>query len=94
MNIRASFFLALTAVKRGSKGIVVMTILIMALAYINIVFITSIFGGIIQGIEAEAISNQLGNIVITPEVDEKYINNKAIEWIDTIPGLSEVPLIL
>jgi len=87
MNIRASFFLAFTAVKRGSKGIVIMTILIMALAYVNIVFITSIFGGIIEGIEAEAINNQLGNIVITPGVDEKYIKNKAIEWIDAIPGV-------
>ena len=87
MNIKASFFLASTSIKRGSKGIMIMTIFIMALAYINIVFITSIFGGIIEGIEKEAINNQFGNIVITPKVDEKYIKNDAIKWIDTIPGI-------
>jgi len=87
MNIKASFFLAITTIKRGSKSMVIMTIFIMALAYINIVFITSIFEGIIEAIEVEAINNQLGNIVITPGVDEKYIKNKATERIDTIPGV-------
>jgi len=65
-----------------------MTILIMTLAYVNLVFISSVFGGIIQAINDESINNQYGNIVVTPEIDEKYIKNKkAMGLIDTIPGV-------
>ncbi|MBU1558115.1 FtsX-like permease family protein [Patescibacteria group bacterium] len=88
MNIKTSFFLALTSVKRGSKGTLAMTILIMTLAYVNLVFISSIFGGIIEAINTESINNQYSNIVIEPAVDKKYIENKeAVSLIDTIPGV-------
>lgn len=65
-----------------------MTILIMTLAYVNLVFISSVFGGIVEAINVESITNQYGNIVITRAIDEKYIENtKAIKGIDTIPGV-------
>ncbi len=88
MNIKTSLFLAITSIKRGNKGTLAMTILIMTLAYVNLVFIASIFGGIVEGINQEAIDNQYGNIVIEPAIDEKYIDNKnAIKQIKTIPGI-------
>ena len=43
MNIKASFFLARTSIIRGNKGTLVMTILIMTLAYVNLIFISSVF---------------------------------------------------
>ena len=76
MNIKTSAFLAITSIKRGNKGTLAMTILIMTLAYVNLVFVASIFGGIVEGINQEAIDNQYGNIVIEPAIDEKYIDNK------------------
>ncbi|MDD2656298.1 MAG: FtsX-like permease family protein [Patescibacteria group bacterium] len=88
MNLKTSFFLAYTSIKRGSKGTLVMTILIMTLAYVNLVFISSIFGGIVEAINKESINNQYSNIVIEPEIDKKYIDNKdAIQLIDTVPGI-------
>jgi len=88
MNIKTSFFLAFTSIKRGNKGTLAMTILIMTLAYINIVFISSVFGGIVDAINTQSIENQYGNIVIEPAVDEKYIENSvAIESIMRIPGI-------
>lgn len=88
MNIKTAFFLAFTSIKRGNKGTLAMTILIMALAYINLVFISSVFGGIVEAINRESINNLYGNIVVEPAVDERYIDNQeAIKWISTIPGV-------
>ncbi len=88
MNIKTSFFLALTSIKRGNKGTLAMTILIMTLAYINLVFISSVFGGIVEAINTQSIDNQYSNIVIEPAIDKRYIDNTdAIKLIDTIPGI-------
>ncbi len=88
MNLKTSFFLAFTSIKRGNKGTLAMTILIMTLAYINLVFISSVFGGIVEAINTQSIDNQYSNIVIEPAIDEKYIDNtNAIKLINTIPGI-------
>lgn len=88
MNIKTSLFLAITSIRRGNKGTLAMTILIMTLAYVNLVFVASIFGGIVESINKEAIDNQYSNIVIEPAIDERYIDNKdAIKRIETIPGV-------
>lgn len=88
MNVKASFFLTRTSIVRGNKGTLVMTILIMTLAYVNLIFISSVFGGIVEAINEQSINNLYGNIVIAPADDEIYIENKdAINSIDTIPGI-------
>lgn len=87
MNIKAAFFLAHKTIFRGNKGTLVMTILIMTLAYVNLIFISSIFGGIIEAINEQYIDNLYGNIVISPADDEIYIDNKQIGAINMIPGV-------
>jgi len=87
MNIKASLFLAYKTIARGSKGTLIMTILIMTLAYVNLIFISSIFGGIVEAINEQYIDNLYGNIVITPASDEIYIENKQTSSINHIPGI-------
>jgi len=88
MNIKTAAFLATTSIKRGNKGTLAMTILIMTLAYVNLVFVASIFGGIVEAINIEAIDNQYSNLVIEPADDEKYIKDKnGINQIITVPGI-------
>lgn len=88
MNIKASFFLARTTIFRGNKGTLAMTILIMTLAYVNLIFISSVFGGIVEAINEQSINNLYSNIVIAPADDEIYIENKdAMNSIETIPGI-------
>ncbi len=88
MDIKTAFFLAFTSIKRGNKGTLAMTILIMTLAYVNLVFISSVFGGIVASINMQSIDNQYSNIVIEPAIDERYItNSSAIKSISTIPGI-------
>jgi len=91
MNIKTAVFLAATSIKRGSKGTLAMTILIMTLAYVNLVFVSSIFGGIVDAINNEAIYNQYSNILIESSEDERYIKNKnAIQQIAQIDGITAV----
>ena len=87
MNIKASLFLAYKTIVRGSKGTLIMTILIMTLAYVNLIFISSIFGGIVEAINEQYIDNLYGNIVITPASDKMYIENKQMSSINHIPGI-------
>lgn len=64
-----------------------MTLLIMTLAYVNLVFVSSIFGGIVEAINQQAIDYQYANIVIDPAIDNRYIDNKAMGIINSIPGI-------
>ncbi|MDD2681257.1 MAG: FtsX-like permease family protein [Patescibacteria group bacterium] len=87
MNVKTAFFLAFNSIKRGNKGTLLMTILIMTLAYVNLVFVSSIFGGIVEAINQQAIDYQYANIVIEPSPDDRYIDNKAMGMIKSIPGV-------
>jgi len=89
-DIKIAFFLALKSIRRGNKGTLAMTILIMSLAFVNLVFIASIFSGIIQAMNVQSIDNIFGNIVIGPEDDETYIEqvSKLENLIKDIPGVT------
>lgn len=86
---KISFFLAYKSITRGSKGTLALTILIMALAFINLIFISSIFLGIITTMNKGAIENMFGNIMVEPEKDEDYIKQvKSIQGkINAVPGV-------
>ena len=72
-GLKLSFFLAYKSITRGNKGTLALIILIMALAFINLIFISSIFLGMIDTMNKQAVENLFGNIVIEPEEDETYI---------------------
>lgn len=86
---KISFFLAYKSITKGNKGTLALTVLIMILAFVNLVFISSIFLGIITTMNEGAIENQFGNIIIEPETDENYIKQvKHIQsLIDSTPGV-------
>lgn len=88
-NLKISFFLASKSIIKGNKSTIALTIMIMALAYINLVFTSSILMGILKTMDMQAINNQLGNIVIEPEEDETYIKqvDSLQKKIDSIPGV-------
>jgi len=88
-SLRISFFLAKKSISKGNKSTIALTILIMALAYINLVFISSILMGILRTMDTQAVNNQFANIVIEPEEDETYIKQvRSIQAkINSIPGV-------
>lgn len=88
-DLKISFFLAKKSIAKGNKSTIALTILIMALAYINLVFISSILMGILRTMDTQAVNNQFANIVIEPEKDETYIKQvRSIRTkINSIPGV-------
>ena len=88
-NIKIAFFLAYKSITRGNKGTLFLTVFIMTLAFVNLIFISSIFQGMILAVNEQSIDTLYGNVVIEPEEDEKYIKNVTAKQslINSIPGV-------
>jgi putative ABC transport system permease protein len=72
-DLRVAFFLVYKAITRGNKFTLVLTILITTLAFINIIFISSLMSGAINKSYQQAQENYVSNIVVTPAIDQTYI---------------------
>ncbi len=88
-NLRISLFLAYRGIVRGNIGTILMTIMMMVLAFLNLVFLSSIFTGISKAIDSQAINMMYGNILIKPGKDDFYIKDVAnkIRLISGLPGV-------
>src|SRR3989338_3745528 len=74
-NIRVAFFLGVKSIIRGNRGTVVMVILMMALVFNNLIFITSIMNGLVVTAHSQMINYLSGHIVIEPKDSEDHIFN-------------------
>jgi putative ABC transport system permease protein len=72
-DLRVAFFLVYKAITRGNRFTLVLTILITTLAFINIIFISSLMNGAINKSYQQAQENYVSNLVITPPSDQRYI---------------------
>lgn len=72
-DLRVAIFLVYKAITRGNKFTLVLTILITTLAFINIIFISSLMNGAINKSYQQAQENYVSNMVISPASDQKYI---------------------
>lgn len=66
-NWKISWFLALRSILRGSKGTLALTILVMALSFINIIFMASLIFSMMTTMEQSFREQALGDIVVTPD---------------------------
>jgi putative ABC transport system permease protein len=71
------FFLINRHIIRGSKWTLMLIIFLMAIAFINMVFVTSLFNGIIDVSDSSIIETLTGNIVVSPPRGEDVIKNGA-----------------
>jgi putative ABC transport system permease protein len=72
-RVRVALFLAYRTIRRGSLGINVFTIFVLTLVYLQIVFISSILGGVTAKFNELMIDYQTGNVVIEPHTGERFI---------------------
>ena len=73
---RIPFYLAWKYLRRGNKWTLALTIFMMSVAFVNLIFITSLFGGIISGTNKQIINTMTGNIYVTPKDGSDYIENQ------------------
>ncbi len=74
-NLKLAFFLAVRAIVRSDKSSLFLTIFIMAVVFLNLLFIDSIFAGISRAMDEEKINYQFGEVIIEPKSGEQYIKN-------------------
>ena len=72
-DLRVAVFLVYKAIERGNRFTLILTILVTTLAFINIIFISSIMNGAVGKVYQQAQENYVSNIVVTPAIDQKYI---------------------
>ena len=88
-DLRVALFLVFKAITRGNKYTLILTILVTTLAFINIIFTSSIMNGAISKAYQQEQENYVSNIVILPRVDEKYVTQvqQLKTKINTLPGV-------
>jgi putative ABC transport system permease protein len=73
-DIRVGFVSALSSIKRGNKKTLAFIIFVLALIFMNLVFLPSFIGGI-SGMFTDFMQYPYGDIVVEPSGDNPYINN-------------------
>jgi putative ABC transport system permease protein len=86
---QVAFFLASRLITRGNKGTLLLTIMIIAMVFVNLIFLPSIIAGVVVLFNQQTIDYSYGNLVIEPRENELVINNVGVlqQKINRIPGV-------
>lgn len=68
-------FLAWRQIRRGNPWTLVLIIFLIAVAFINLVFVSSLFKGIIKGTDQQIIDTSTGDLVMIPKTDQGTFDN-------------------
>ncbi len=93
-DLKVSFFLFYKYVSRGNKGTLILTVMVAALAFMEINIISGILSGAVALIYQQSKNNYVSNLVVQPGKDqwgnkEQYLTQVGIlkRKIDEIPGV-------
>lgn len=93
-DINASFFLFYKYITRGNKGTLILTVIVAALAFLQINTISGLMSGAVSLIYQQSKTNYVSNLVVQPGKDqwgnaEPYLTQVTAlkRKIDTIPGV-------
>lgn len=86
------FFLAYRSLTRGNLGTIVMTIMMLALIFINLIFLTSIINGVTVTTNTQIIDTTTGEILVETGSDDSSISNsaQAEQDLGLIPGVKQL----
>lgn len=89
-QIKLPFYLAFQYIRRGRKWTLLLTIFLMTIAFINLIFIPSLFSGIIDGSNKQIINTMTGEVYISPKDGSDYIVQKdqTLQKIKAIDGVA------
>ncbi|OPY39055.1 MAG: cell division ABC transporter subunit FtsX [Methanoregula sp. PtaU1.Bin051] len=88
-ELKVAFLLALRALQRGSRSSVVLTVLIIAMCFTNMVFLPGLFNGIGQSITKQVVDYEVGNVLVSPKSGDKYVTDldATLDLINGMPGV-------
>jgi putative ABC transport system permease protein len=86
---QVALFLASRLIRRGNKGTLFLTIMIIAMVFVNLIFLPSIIAGVVVLFNQQTIDYSYGNLVIEPKEGSLRIANPGmlVDRIDRIPGV-------
>lgn len=89
LNIRIGFFLAVRQLRRASIWTTSLIIFVMVLTFLNLVVVSGILVGLIQGSIDQFRAQSTGEVIVSNLDDKKYIENSPnlIALIETVPGI-------
>jgi len=87
-----SLYLAVRAIKRGNRGTLALTILIIALVVVLMNFLAMIIGGVVTLYNQQMVDFQYGHVAIEPKDKETSISNadQLVRQLQRIPGVTGV----
>jgi len=74
-EFKIPFFLISRFMRRSNKWTLSLVIFLLAIAYINLIFVNSLFQGVISASNQQVINTSTGNIVITPAEGQEFITS-------------------
>lgn len=91
-DCKIAFFLGVKSIVRGNKAVISLVIFIMALAFVNLIFVSGILNGFIVTISNQVKEYYTSNIVINPQeepVKKDFIihSSELQSQIENIPGV-------
>ncbi|MBN2367930.1 hypothetical protein JXC34_02850, partial [Candidatus Woesearchaeota archaeon] len=88
-DLKLAFFLALRSIRRGSKGTLIVTIIIMTLSIVNLFFMPALIDTINDRINEQIVDTLYGHVVIEPKEGDDYLANP-VSILKKIHSLPEV----
>src|SRR5512136_3242942 len=88
-ELKVAFLLARRSLQRGSRSSVVLTVLIIAMCFTNMIFLPGLFNGIGQSITGQIVDYEVGNVLVSPRAGDQYITDldATLSLINSLPGV-------
>jgi len=89
-ELKVAFLLALRSLQRGSKSSVILTVLIIAMCFINMIFLPSMLNGIGQSITKQIVDYETSNVLVDPKTGDQYVTDlgATLDLINRLPGVT------
>ncbi|HOT95401.1 MAG TPA: FtsX-like permease family protein [Methanoregulaceae archaeon] len=86
---QVALYLTARLIARGNKGTLFLTIMILAMVFVNLVFLPSIIAGVVVLFNQRTIDYSYGNLIVEPRPGELRIENPSqlVQKINGIPGV-------
>jgi putative ABC transport system permease protein len=88
-ELKVAFLLALRSLQRESRSSVILTVLIIAMCFTNMVFLPGLFNGIGQSITKQVVDYEVGNVLVSPKSGNQYVTDlgATLDLINGMPGV-------
>lgn len=90
LNVRVGFYLAVRQIRRASRWTTGLIVFVMLLTFLNLVVVTGVLVGIVDGIGNLFRSQQTGDVVISTLDSKKYIERspEVVSLLKTLPQIT------